>query len=171
MARFKNEAGEVIIENTRKMKIERDGVIFKRITRPAYKSRQARLDEVITDIRSRLNDLEDLEESIKDQDYLSDEVSSALFDFDIPELNSLASEMRTWRDNLRDTNLENTYKYDDVRNCHDALDSVIKLFSSIEPPTDFGDRNNFLEELDTFINDLDSAIQELEGIYFPGMFD
>ena len=60
------------------------------------------------------------------------------------ELDSLADEMESWRDNMEGTNLENTQKYETISECADTL------------------RTGF--------DDVENALVELEGVEFPGMF-
>lgn len=60
------------------------------------------------------------------------------------EVQALAEEMGNWRDNMGGTNLENTEKYQAVEQAADQLEQCA--------------------------DDIDNAMQELQGVEFPGMF-
>ena len=62
----------------------------------------------------------------------------------LSEVETLADEMESWRDNMSGTNLENTEKYQSVEECADIL------------------REAF--------DNIDSAKSDLESVEFPGMF-
>ena len=60
------------------------------------------------------------------------------------EIDALAEEMESWRDNMTGTNLENTQKYQDVEECAETLRQAH--------------------------DDIENGKSEAEGIEFPGMF-
>ena len=62
----------------------------------------------------------------------------------LSEIETLADEMESWRDNMSGTNLENTEKYQSVDECAETLRSAF--------------------------DDIECAKSELEGVEFPGMF-
>jgi len=159
MANFKSDDGQIITEDTRKMKIERDGIIYKRIPRPKYKSRQARLDEVIQDIASLQEELEKIKEA------------GPLTSFDFSEVEALAEEMENWRDNLEGTSLENTDKYSEVSDCADSLRQAVDAFGELDfDSIDTSLDDSFFEELEFLKSELECIVSDLEGIYFPKMY-
>ena len=97
MAEFKNENEDILIKDTRKMKLEVEGVLYKRVPKPKYLSRQARLDAFISLLKASDGNV------------------------DASELEKLSEEMENWRHKLEGTGLVNTVKYSEVVKCSQDL--------------------------------------------------
>jgi chromosome segregation ATPase len=81
-------------------------------------------------------------------------------EFDFSEVEALAEEMGSWRDNMQGTNLESTGKYSEVEEAADTLENIDTSPPDIENEDD-------VEELAEF---LENAASELESVMFPSMY-
>ena len=188
MAQFKcKEDGAVIYEDSRKMKIVSDGITYYRVPKPKYKSRQSRLDDALQSLGYLLEELESSCSSLegfetdesgipvekddrRDFAYTRAEVISMIEDADFSDIESLAEEMEEWQGNMEGTNLELTTKYEEVEECAGYLREGLDELEGLESPEEELDLTIFLAELETYRSELESCVQEMESIYFPGMF-
>ena len=111
MAEFKNEKGDILIKDTRKMKLEVGGVLYKRVPKPKYLSRQARLGDYIEALMVKG------------------------VEADISELEVLSIEMENWLLKIEGTGLANTGKYKEVVDCIEGLNKGIDFIVGAESLT------------------------------------
>ena len=107
MAEFKNENGDIIEKDTRKMKLEVGRVLYKRVPKPKYLSRQARLDAFIAELKASDGKV------------------------DSSELEKLSEEMANWRSKLEGTGLINTTKYGEVVICSQFLNKNLDYIKEV----------------------------------------
>jgi len=129
-----------------------------------YKGRATRLGEAmgtVAEVISKLEEIKD-DESLKDAEKVK-QSNDAISGVDVSEVESLAEEMGSWRDNMQGTNLESTDKYSRVEECADTLETIS---SDLQ---DVGEINE-ADEIDSVIDSLQNAVDEASGVDFPGMF-
>ncbi len=84
----------------------------------------------------------------------------------------LQEEMQSWVENMGGTNLANTRKYEDASAAAELLESAVGYFDNIEILDTADLRDMEVSDLVTFVEDaiseLDSAIDECNGVEFPG---
>lgn len=84
----------------------------------------------------------------------------------------LQDEMLSWAENMEGTNLAHTQKYEDVSLAAETLESAVGYFDNIEILDTDDIHNMEIEDLAEFVNDaiseLDYAIDECNGVEFPG---
>ena len=91
--------------------------------------------------------------------------------FSTDEIQNLADEMRSWSDNVRGTNLENTEKMQTVSDTADTMENAASTLDGLSFPTLDGDEiQSFIDELEQLANDLRDAASDIEGCDFPGMY-
>lgn len=95
------------------------------------------------------------------------------------ELEGLAEEMESWRDNMSGTNLEATDKFSRVEEAVDGLQDAISSLDSVSepssPPEDektlkIETVREYADEIEQAADDIESASGDAEGVDFPGMF-
>ena len=181
MAQFRSESGNVIFENTRKRKLIKDGVEYKRVPRPKYKSRATRLSEACSVIADVADTLEGIAGQFTDYDpefNTQEELDALLADMeaqfaliDVSDIEGLKEEIETWRDGMEGTNLEYSSKYDELTECFDALElGVDGLEGNEAPSTDGVEPDAIADELSNAIDEIRSGLDELECVCFPGMY-
>lgn len=168
MAEFKNDKGESIYDNSRKRSIVKDGIVYKRIPRPKYKSRAERASEVAGAISSCIEKLRSIMDDLSDVEPITDaqretainEANNILNDLDITDAELLKDEMVSWKENLESGNMDHIPKYDEVSDCADTLENVdweVPEISDIDSITDA-------------IEKLEEMQQSLDDANFPGMY-
>lgn len=190
-ALFKNtvtgETKLVDVETKQKRKLTFGGVEWVRVAKEKPKSRATRLSDVQANLESAKNAAEEMLEKVEklvegehDAEVITPEEMGAL-SFDCSDLDNLKEEMESWRDNMAGTNLESTEKYDAVSEAADNLDTACSSAECISEPSlpapeKEGDKITvaqwqfFKEELDSFIEELDTTISDADGTEFPGMY-
>lgn len=151
------------------------------------------LESAADNIKERLDELEgtkqaEEEESPEDapvdgegkasddvMDEIKEEVEriTSVYDesFSVDEVQNLAEEMRSWSDNVQGTNLENTDKMQTVGETADAMESAANDLDGLCFPTfDENDIESFADELSQLADDIRSAVSDIEGCEFPGMY-
>lgn len=110
-------------------------------------------------------------------------------DIDISEVDELRSEIENWKSGLEGTNLESSSKYEELSECHDNLENAIYTlegasFEEIIPyDSKLEDVKPLLEskigeitpddlknQIQEFIDEIQSGLDELENVEFPGMY-
>lgn len=151
----------------------------KRKRKSTYKSRTTRLAlalEPLRVIQSKIiNMIQDAEDKLpRDEDDQFEEYSEeykkliSMIDdeintMDISEIESLKSEIETWRDNIEEKFSE-TQKFSDLEEC---LDSLSNAFDTLESAN-----RNIADLVDgtDVAQEIEDACDELENIIFPTMF-
>jgi hypothetical protein len=187
VATFKSPCGQTIHEDTRKRKIEKDGILYLRVPKPKYKSRQTRLDEVLQSLQELSEDIQttvgllDIYE-VDDDGIPKEEEERSSFEkekerilgmmegLEAEDLECLAQEMEDWQSNMEGTNLEMTDKYTEVSECAECLREGVDTFEGLESPENNDNRDTFTLDTDCYRDELESLVQEMESICFPGMF-
>lgn len=176
MSLFRSDDGEEIYEKSRKKTIEKNGKVYKRVPRPKYQSRSARCGDIVSNLESAKDSLQEIVDELNEDDIAPEtitekiqEAKEILSGIDSGELESLQSEMESWRDNMRGTNLESTSKFETVSECADYLSSASDGLSSITSDLS-EEKDAAISEIEEQIQNLDEAIGNLESCEFPGMF-
>jgi len=176
MSLFKSDDGEEIYEKSRKKTIEKNGKIYKRVPSPKYQSRSSRCGDVISNLESAKDSLENIVSELSEEDIASEtvvekieEAEEILSGIDSGELKSLQSEMEDWRDNMSGTNLESTSKFETVSECADYLSSASDGLSSMNSELS-EEKDSAISEIEDQISNLEEMIGNLESCEFPGMF-
>jgi DNA repair exonuclease SbcCD ATPase subunit len=128
------------------------------------KSRAKRLSEVISDIRSELEKVREIQEDKKKSDEQKlKEINEILTCIDASEIESLKDEISEWKSNIEEK-FSATQKYADLEDCESTLEEG---YSEIE---------QYLQEVDSLdmvedtIASIESGLDTCEGASFPGMF-
>jgi len=180
-----NDKGEMRVFEGRKKTVTEDGVVWTRKSKEKYKSRASRLQDGIGVLETLRDEIEGYKmatddaltlEAIKD---ISDSVSA---EPDYSELEGLKEEMESWRDGMQGTGLENSNKYQMCEDAINALESAVSTLESmsydapdLEDELTEGEslddkRTETVEAMQNVIDELETAISELEGIEFPTMY-
>lgn len=182
-AQYRAEDGTVIYEVSMKKTVEKDGKTFTRIPREKPKSRATRCAEATMALDTVKSDLEQIVESIDDMaegwdvDEACKKVEEIITSIDVSEIEALADEMENWRDNYPE-NLQSTDKYEQIdtaaETLRDKADELNDLTFQKAELSDAGEIEDLKEEFRDALNErietLESAIDELNNVEFPGMF-
>lgn len=98
---------------------------------------------------------------------------SNVFDesFSSSEIEDLASEMRSWSDNVQGTNLENTDKMQTVGETADTMEQASSTLDGLTfPEYDEDDVDSFIQELEQLANEIRDVASDVENCEFPGMY-
>lgn len=171
---YKSADGKTIRLASMKKTVVQDGVTYVRQPRPKYMSRSARAGkqadewrgaaDELDDIKSRMEKLEpeaDIQDGEETAEELKDEAQAVLDSLDFSELECLTEEMTSWRDNMGNTGLVNTSKYEEVDEAASTLEGIdASVDGCIDTP----------EDIESLIDELNQKADELEGVNFPGMY-
>jgi hypothetical protein len=129
-----------------------------------YVSRSLRASDVIDNLTWG----HDLIEEIKDDETLTDKqklklINEVVENLDYVDVDELAQELGTWRDNMEGTNLENTMKYQEVSDACDELESVSSNAQDIQAIED-------LDEVDDLMDNIENVYDDLGNVMFPSMY-
>ena len=152
MAQFKNDKGEVIdrYDVGKKRVIFVEGVKYKRIPKPKYRSRATRCSDVASSISSIVDSLRDDDEP---------DLSNSLKSLDWQELEDVRDEYQEWRDNLPES------LADGEKSCQ--LDDVIaELENAISTLESVSDE----DEVESVLDQLDDAVGTIENAEYPTMY-
>jgi len=95
------------------------------------------------------------------------------------EVEQLYEEIDSWASGMEGTNLENTSKYDDLKECLDALEALKDALDSlegleiIEIPSDPKDRDawkSYADALSKLHDGIEDAVSAAGDVSFPGMY-
>ena len=161
---FSNLNKETItMENT----IDVTKTAVKKQRKPKYKSRAIRAEEQATEIQMAVDDIRDLVneedlESLNDdeRENLIESINEIITGIDFGELESLADEMASWRDNMQGTNLESTMKYAEVEEAANTLENIDPSIDEISD----------IDEIDERLDELEEKVSEIQSVIFPTMF-
>lgn len=174
MAKFKNASGDIIEEDTRKMKIQIDGVTYHRIYAGAYVSRQGRLNTVIQSMLNIEQELGELIEGYKEANIVpsSELLWHVVFNInlDFPEVTRLADELENWKSKLEGTRLANTVKYGDVAKVAQRLREGEAAIDELELPSPSQGTSDYIKRLEHLKSDLGEISLNLGYIYMPTMY-
>ncbi len=120
-----------------------------------------------------------------------EEAKAAKDGLDFSDIESLAEEMGSWRDNI-EANFSATQKFADVSDAADALESVKDTLEGLDELTEPVRENNieaaheeanldpegddqdaepeWKDEATTLADEIENAASELDGVSFPGMY-
>lgn len=140
------------------------------MAKPKYQSRAKRAATQASawrDLAQQLRDLREENTTEEGEDVPAGFEESVVKDavallegFDTGELEALAEEIGSWRDNMSGTSLENTGKFEQVSDAASTLEDI-----DTEAP-----EITSLDEIDEAADELENRADELEGVEFPGMF-
>jgi len=90
------------------------------------------------------------------------------------EINALAEEMGSWRDNIEEK-FSQTQKFEDVSTAADALENAQNELEGVTIPSTVNvankaDLESLAEDLHTAAQEIESGRNEAEGVDFPGKF-
>ena len=141
-----------------------------------YKSRATRCSEacsVITeDVQAKL---EEIASELRDGslNISAAKVSLGNLLIDTSTFEELKDEIENWKSNMEGTNLESTNKYQEVNDCFDALDYAISNLESVDLAIEIVEESNIeivAQDIDDLATQIETAISDLGGVEFPGMY-
>ncbi|MCJ7816693.1 MAG: hypothetical protein MUP55_02440, partial [Candidatus Aenigmarchaeota archaeon] len=114
---------------------------------------------------------EQIEDEMKAIKGLEETAKKTLENLNWGEIESLAEEMGSWRDNMQGTNLEMTSKYEAVSDAADTLENAVSDLEGLGGP-DWENTNHeeLADELEEIADTIENTASDLEGIEFPGMY-
>lgn len=104
-----------------------------------------------------------LQEELDNDKVNLEQCSTLTEDIDYSDLDELKSELENWRDGMSGTNLEHSNKFSMLE---EAISSIDCIDTSVLEATTFEDQ----DEVESLIQSLESAADELESVEFPGMY-
>ena len=131
---------------------------------------KAVLEEILPEIQDAIEVGIDKEQREKIENAIKDSLTNV--EDAIGRVMELQDEMLSWAENMEGTNLAHTQKYEDVSLAAETLESAVGYFDNIEILDTDDIHNMEIEDLAEFVNDaiseLDYAIDECNGVEFPG---
>jgi len=115
-------------------------------------------DDALTELQEKNPDIDELPE--KEAEVFVKRAQEALSGVDTSELDSLKDEISSWKSNLEGTNLENSNKYQMLDEAESNMDNIDVGSVSVES----------LDDIETAVDELNNAADELEQVEFPGMY-
>ena len=189
MPNFKNEAGVVKSFSKSEVGMKRsmviDGMTWKRIPRPKQLSRRERLSDqissyykVIEAYESLIGYIEELDLTVEtftpDQlEHVQTIIATLETDVDFGEIECLRDEIENWKSGMEGTNLEMSSKYEELTECLDYLESGLGCLESLSFDAEIDTETSpdeLKDRLTGFVDELQSAMDELENVSFPGMY-
>lgn len=180
MGMFRSEDGKMVFDKSRKRTLVVDGTTYTRVPREKPKSRATRCAEGTMSLDEVKSKLEEIRDEVTDEDYtitdleeILKRIEEVVSTVDVSTIEELADEMENWRDNYPE-NLQSTDKYEAIDTAAETLreqaDNLNDLtFEKIEADDD--DVKDALgEALGERIDTIETAIDELNNVEFPGMF-
>jgi len=92
MSLFKSDEGEEIYEKSRKKTIEKNGKVYKRVPSPKYQSRSSRCGDVVSNLETAKQSLEDIVSELNEDDIAPETVTEK-----IQEAEGIFKWNRLWR--------------------------------------------------------------------------
>ena len=173
MAMFKNEKGkEKFIDTKKRTIVDKEG-IWKRIPRPKYKSRSARLSEAVDSLNNDASLFQALIDDMGDlkKEEIKERAMELPVNVDYSEIECLKDEIENWRDGMQGTNLENSDKFSQLEDCVSYLETAVDSLGGFEFLYDEGwDEDELTTELEECVQLIEEATSELENVEFPGMY-
>ena len=131
---------------------------------------KAVLEEILPEIQDAIEVGIDKEQREKIENAIKDSLTNV--EDATGRVMELQDEMLSWAENMEGTNLAHTQKYEDVSLAAETLESAVGYFDNIEILDTDDIHNMEIEDLAEFVNDaiseLDYAIDECNGVEFPG---
>lgn len=131
---------------------------------------KAVLEEILPEIHDAIEVGIDKEQREKIENAIKDSLTNV--EDATGRVMELQDEMLSWAENMEGTNLAHTQKYEDVSLVAETLESAVGYFDNIEILDTDDIHNMEIEDLAEFVNDaiseLDYAIDECNGVEFPG---